>query len=67
MMRPHLEYAVQAWNPRLIGDTKRLEKLQRRATKIPTKVNKMSYIQRLAQLGLTSLDRRVRVNLIQMF
>ena len=68
MIRPHLEYAVQVWNPRLIGDIERLEKVQRRATKIPTKLSKMSYDHRLGQLGLTSLkDRRVRGDLIQMF
>ena len=68
MIRPHLEYAVQVWNPRLLGDIESLEKVQRRATKIPTKLSKLSYDQRLAELGLTSLkDRRVRGDLIQMF
>ena len=28
MIRPHLEYAVQVWNPILIGDIERLEKVQ---------------------------------------
>jgi hypothetical protein len=68
MIRPHLEYAVQVWNPRLLGDIESLEKVQRRATKIPTKLSRLSYDQRLAELGLTSLkDRRVRGDLIQMF
>ena len=68
MIRPHLEYAVQAWNPRLIGDIEILEKVQRRATKTPSKLSKLSYDQRLAKLGLISLkDRRVRGGLIQMF
>ena len=68
MIRPHLEYAVQVWNSRLIGDLKRLEKVQRRATKTPTELSKLSYDQRLAVLSVTSLkDRRVRGYLIQMF
>ena len=55
MSRPHLKYAVQIWNPRLLGDTEGLEKVQRRSTKIPTKLSRLSYNQRLAELGLTSL------------
>ena len=49
MIRPHLEYAVQVWNQRLIGDKERLEKVQRRATKTSTKLSKLSYDQRLAE------------------
>ena len=52
MIRPHLEYPVQVWNPRLIFDMERLEKVQRRATKTPSK---LSYDHRLAELGLTVL------------
>ena len=36
MIRPHQQYAVQVWKPRFIGDRERLEKVERRATKIPT-------------------------------
>ena len=55
MIRHFLEYAVQIWNPILIGDVERIEMIQRRATKIPTKLSKLSYDQRLTVLGLTSL------------
>ena len=58
MIRPHLEYAVQVWNPRLLGDIESFEKVQRRATKIPKKLTKLSYDQRLVELGLTSLKNR---------
>ena len=68
MILPHLQYAVQVWNPRCIGDIERLEKVQRRATKIPSKLSKLSYNQRLAEHRQTSLtDGRVRGDLTQMF
>ena len=68
MIRPHLEQAVKVWNSRLIGEIDSLEKVQPRATKIPTNLSKLSYDQRLAELGLRSLkDKRVRGDLIRMF
>ena len=58
MIRPHLEYEMQIWNQRLLGDIESLEKVQRRATQIQTKLSKLSYYQRLAELGLKSLKNR---------
>ena len=59
---------MQVWHPIILCDIERLEKVQQRATKIPTKLSKISNDQRLAQLGKTSIkDRRVRGDLIQMF
>ena len=34
-IRPHLEYAIQVWSPIHEGDISKLEKIQRRATRIP--------------------------------
>ena len=34
LIRPHLEHAVQFWSPHLRGDIDKIEKMQRRATKI---------------------------------
>ena len=34
MVRPHLEYAIQAWNPFLSRDKFILEQVQRRATRV---------------------------------
>ena len=62
-----MEYAVQVWNPNLIGDALRIEDVQRRATKIPTCLKNLSYEDRLRRMRLTSLsDRRIRGDLIEM-
>ena len=34
MVRPHLDYCIRAWRPHLMRDFGRLEKVQRRATKM---------------------------------
>ena len=67
-VRPHLEYGAQIWNPHLQQDTSRLERVQRRMTKIVPQLRSLPYAQRLAQMDLTSLaERRERGDLIQFF
>ena len=67
-VRPHLEYAVQAWSPYRKRDIAALEQVQRRATKIVTSLKNLSYTERLRALNLTTLrDRRTRGDLIQYF
>ena len=66
--RPHLEYAVQAWCPWTLGDKELLENVQKRAVAMVTNLKSRNYKERLAELGMTSLeDRRRRGDLIQIY
>ena len=67
-VRPHLEYAVQAWSPHLRKDIEAIEKVQRRATKLPRELKELSYEERCKQLGITTLEeRRQRGDMIEVF
>ena len=67
-VRPHLEYAVQAWCPWTLGDKDILENVQRRAAAMVTNLRGKTYVERLAEMGMTTLEnRRRRGDLIQMF
>ena len=57
-IRPHLEYAIQAWSPYLQKDIEYLEKVQRRATKLVKGIGSMLYSKRLDELKLTTLEKR---------
>ena len=67
-IRPHLEYAQQAWCPHLKKDIMLLESVQRRATKLLDSIATLPYEERLKFLNLYSIeDRLKRGDLILMY
>ena len=68
IVRPHLEYCIQAWRPYRKKDIDKLERIQRRATKTIPELRDLSYESRLLQCGLTTLEtRRLRGDKIKVF
>ena len=68
IVRPHLEYCIQAWNPHLRKDVDMLEKIQRRTTKLIPELRDLTYEERLKECGLTTLEtRRLRGDQIEVF
>jgi len=67
-IRPHLECSIQVWSPYMKRDIECLEKVQRRATKLVSRLKNCSYEVRLIKLGLTTLaERRQRGDLIETY
>jgi ribonucleases P/MRP protein subunit RPP40 len=64
-IRPHLEFASQAWSPYQAGDIRALEQVQRRASKHITCLAGLGQEERRKRLGWTSLaERRLRGDMI---
>ena len=67
IVRPHLEYYIQAWSPYLRKDIM-LEKIQRRATKLIPGLRDLSYEEQLKECRLTTLEtRRLSGDQIEVF
>ena len=57
-VRPHLEFAGQAWSPWTAADKAVLEQVQRRAIRMVSGLRGQEYEDRLKELGLTTLEER---------
>ena len=67
LVRQHLEHAVQFWSPHLRRDIDKMEKIQRKATKIIPEIRNHCYHRRIQDLDLISLVQRLRGQLIKVF
>ena len=53
LVRSHLEYAVCVWNPHYQFLIEKLEKVQKRATKLVLRVKSLKYEERLRKSYIT--------------
>ena len=68
MVRPHLDYCIQAWKPHLRKDVDKFERVPRRATKMIEGMEGLGYLERLRILNLTTLETRfLRADLIDVY
>ena len=78
LVRRHLDCCIEAWRPYLKRDKEVLERVQKRATRmiddckglnhVEMAAKGLSYEERLAMLGLTTLEtRRLRADLIEVY
>ena len=68
LVRPNLEYNNPIWGPHFMLDQRRVEKIQRRATRLLPHLQDKSYSERLSALSLPSLSyRRHRGDLILLY
>ena len=68
LVRPHLDYCVQAWRPHLQRDIDLIERVQKRALRMIGGLSHLDYVHRLREVKLTTLEcRRLRGDLIETF
>ena len=52
----HLEFAIPAWSPWLVGNIEILERVQKRAVNMIVGLRSKTYEEKLTKLGLTTLE-----------
>ena len=68
MIRPKLEYAAVVWSPHKKKDIRKIERIQRAATKMVPTLRDLPYEERLERLNLQTLEkRRERGDLIAIY
>ena len=60
LVRPGLEYCHSVWRPHLVTEMRKVEQVQRRATKLVPEVKNLPYSDRLKALNLPSMEYRLR-------
>ena len=67
-VRPHMDYCLSAVGPHMAQDLQRLERVQRRATKLIREIRHLPYQERLLKLDLITIkDRALRGDLIEVY
>jgi len=68
LVRPDVEYCSSVWSPYFKKDKEQIERIQHRFTRLIPSIKHMTYDERLAKLGLWSLEeRKNRADLIETF
>ena len=57
LVRSHLEYCIQAWDPQYRKDVEFLERVQRGATRMRRGLKHLSYEYRKSEVGLFSIEK----------
>ena len=68
LVRPHLDYCIQAWRPHLKKDIEKMERVQRRATRMMEECRGKDYETRLKLSNLTTLETRAqRADMLEVY